>query len=218
MEVTVVRHSDDVRVQRPGASAASPLTYYRKKTRLGPGGRVFTGYGGRAELLWPGDASTVVVMGPGGVVLGDVQRDEPFVRFLDVSRARLFLTPEDRVELPGGAILRGDPVYPSGPVSVELAAPEILRVRNQSSRAGRIDYKTASLTLGAGDEIDLPLLAFGTSPVRGGRADPRDRRGRQRDRSPRTTGSSRSGGGDPAGSPGDIPAPDHGNGNEESCR
>ena len=164
-EASVVRHSDGVRIQRPGANASSPLSFWRKKVRLGPGGRVFTNAGGRAELVWVGDASSVLLMGAAGLALGDHRRDEPLVRFFEVSRARLFLTPEDRIELPGGAILRGDPTYPSGPFGLELIGPEILRIKNQSKREARIDYRTAALPLGAGDEIDLPLLTFGTSPV-----------------------------------------------------
>ncbi|MEW6072316.1 MAG: hypothetical protein AB1726_06910 [Planctomycetota bacterium] len=163
-ELTVVRHSDEVAVQYPGAPAGSRLTYWRKRARLSPGGRVITSAAGRAELLWPGDSSSVVMMGAGVAAIGDPRRDEPFVRFLEVSRALLQLTPEDRVELPGGAILRGDPAVASGPFSLELVAPEILRVRNQSTLGARIAYRAALLDLGPGDEVDLPLLASGTAP------------------------------------------------------
>ena len=42
-----------MRVQRPGANAASPLTFFRKKTRVAPGGRVFiaSGYGKGGAVL-----------------------------------------------------------------------------------------------------------------------------------------------------------------------
>jgi len=164
-EVQVVRHSDGVRVRQAGAVAGVPLTFYRKKARVTAGGTVITTGTGRAELIWPGDASSIVLHGTAVVHLGDPQRDQPLLSFREVAHARLLLTPEDRIELPGGAILRGDPVYTSGPFILDLVEDEVLRFTNQSKREARIDYRLAVLELGPGDEVDLPLLPFGTGPL-----------------------------------------------------
>ena len=45
------------------------------------GAAVIVGPGGRAELLWEGDASSVVLFGDAVCVVGDPTRDEPMVRF-----------------------------------------------------------------------------------------------------------------------------------------
>ena len=163
-EVLVLRHSDPVLIQRAGAAASFPMAFYRKRERVGPGGRVSCGGGGRAEILWPGDASSVVLFDGGMVRVGDVDHDEPLVTFLDVTRARLVLTPEDRVELVGGAVLRGDPARESGPFLVERLGRELLRVSNHSKQDARVLFRDDALDLRSGDALDLPVLAEGARP------------------------------------------------------
>ena len=51
-EVVVVRHGDLVSIRRPGANAGFPMRFYDKRLRLGSGGWVQTGTGGRAEVTW----------------------------------------------------------------------------------------------------------------------------------------------------------------------
>lgn len=165
VEALVVRHSDPVLIQRPGEAASFPLAFYRKRERVRAGGRVTCGSGGRAELLWPGDASSVVLFDGGALEVGDVASEAPFVRFLDVARARLVLTPEDQVELVGGAILRGDPVRDSGPFVVERLGRELLRISNRSKMDGRVLFREETLELRSGDALDLPLLAQGGAPL-----------------------------------------------------
>ncbi|MDF1798849.1 MAG: hypothetical protein P1V81_06710, partial [Planctomycetota bacterium] len=46
-EVVVVRHGDLVSIRRPGATAGVPLRVYDKPRRLGSGGWVVCGTGGR---------------------------------------------------------------------------------------------------------------------------------------------------------------------------
>ena len=60
-EVVVLRHGDPVSVRRPGSIAGFPLTFHQKRLRVGSGGFVLSGRGGRAEVLWPGtDRKSVV--------------------------------------------------------------------------------------------------------------------------------------------------------------
>ncbi len=164
LETVVIRHADPVQVSPGGGLGSYPLTFYRKRERLDSGSWVICGAGGRAELFWPGDASSVVLFDEGVVEIGEPLRDEPLVHLRSVSHARLMLTPEDRVKLTGGAILRGDPVYPSGPFVVERLRNDILRVTNQSKRPSLVTYRDAKLDLGPGDAVDLPILASGSTP------------------------------------------------------
>jgi len=152
------RHSDPVWLRPPGAPDDFPLPFYRKRERVAVGAGVRTGYGGRAELLWLDDASSMTLFDECHVVLGDPEIDEPLVRFLEVSRALLTLTPEDRIGLPGGAILRGDPIEPSGPFHLERWAPEYLRLTNQSKRPALISFREADLELAPGDSLEFPWL------------------------------------------------------------
>ncbi len=159
LETLVVRHSDPVRVRRPDSDAGYPLAYYHKRERLPSGSWVYCEAGGRAEILWPGDASSVLFSGPSAAIIGEPTRDEALVSLQRVTYARLILTPEDRVALPGGAILRGDPVAPSGPFVLERLTGELLRLTNQSSQTVQLQYRDSLIDLSPADAVDLPLMS-----------------------------------------------------------
>ncbi len=164
----VQRDSDPVYVRRAGERGEVLLPFFRKRERLTAGAGVRTGARGRAEILWAPDASTLVLFDEARVTLGDPEQDEPMVHMYSVTRALLLVTPEDLVELPGGALLRGDPSENSGPILLERVPVEILRTTNQTKHTLRIDYRDLSLELGPGESIDLPDLPpnmGGSAPV-----------------------------------------------------
>jgi hypothetical protein len=163
-QAVVVRQSDPVVVRRAGASDGFALAFWRRRERLEPGGTVWVGAGGRAEILWPGDASSVKLFEGGAVVIGDPTRDEPLVRFEDLVDAVLVLTPEDRVVLPGGAELRGDSVQPSGPFFLTRVGEGLVRVTNQAKRSALLSYRDERLELAPSSAVDVPVLAAGTRP------------------------------------------------------
>lgn len=162
--VTVQRDSDPVWIRRPGERGDYGLPFYQKRERVPVGTLVRTGAGGRAELLWSPDATTLALFDEGRVTLGDPERDEPLLTFHSVTRALLVLTPEDRVELVGGPLLEGDSLSTTGPILLESAPGSILRVTNQSKLLARIRYRVEQLELGPGESIDLPILARGAEP------------------------------------------------------
>lgn len=163
--VIVQRDSDPVWIRRPGEGAEYSLPFHRKRERIAAGAGVRTGSGGRAEVLWADDASAVILFDKCALSVGDPEVDEPIVRFHTVTRALLSLTPEDRVALPGGALLRGDPAQPTGLLLVEEAGVELVRVTNQSKLMVRISYREADLDLSPGETIDLPVPSFGSVPL-----------------------------------------------------
>ena len=167
-ESLVLRHSDPVWIVQPGAQAGYPLSYYRKRERVRSATRVIVGSGGRAELNWPGDATAIVLYEVSQVVLGDPERDEPLVRFDEITRALLRLTPEDRIILPGGAELRGSASDESGPFLVRRLDREILRINNQSDEGGRVLLRGTVLELAPGDSIDLPILELSRDTLSSG--------------------------------------------------
>ena len=166
--VTVQRNSDPVWVRRPGSRGDRALAFHKKRERVPVGSLVRTGAGGRAELLWSPDASTVALFDDSRVTLGDPGRDEPLVTFHAVARALLILTPEDRVELVGGARLAGDALETTGPIELERVVGSLLRVTNQSKLRVAIDCRDLRLELGPGESLDLPLLAGGSAPAEDG--------------------------------------------------
>ncbi len=163
--VTVQRNSDPVWVRRPGTRGDYALPFHRKRERVPTGTLVRTGAGGRAELLWSPDATSVALFDEGRVTLGDPGRDEPLVRFHSVSRALLVLTPEDRVELVGGARLAGDSFQTTGPILLESLPSTLLRVTNQSKLVVTLACRDERLELGPGESLDLPLLVGGLAPL-----------------------------------------------------
>lgn len=162
---TVTRHADPVEIRRPGALDAFPMRFWDKMQRVAAGTEIRTRAGGRAELTWPGDATTVVLSDGGSLVLGDPALGEPLVRLLEVTHARLSLTPEDRIGLPGGAELRGDDEVAAGPFVLRRTAVELVRLTNQSGRTGLLRFRDVALELGPGEAVDLPLVAS-SAPAR----------------------------------------------------
>lgn len=166
VDAVVVRHSDPVRVRRAGTSGASSLAFYRKRERLGAGDAVQCGAGGRAEVFWPGDASSVLATDETVLTLGEPSREEPLLTFDRITKVSLMLTPEDRVALEGGAELRGDPVFPSGPIVLDRLRYDLLRLTNQSLRPCTLHFLDGVVEVVAGDTVDVPILASGAEPFR----------------------------------------------------
>lgn len=162
--VTVQRESDPVWVRRAGERGDSVLPFYRKRERITAGALVRTGAGGRAELLWAPDASALALFDEGRVTVGDPARDEPMLRFHSLTRAILVLTPEDRVELVGGAILAGDPLESTGTILLESLPASRLRLTNQSKRLATVAFRDERLEVGPGESIDLPVPVGGSAP------------------------------------------------------
>lgn len=167
--VTVQRESDPVWVRRAGERGDSALAFYKKRERITAGTLVRTGAGGRAELLWAPDASALALFDEGRVTVGDPARDEPMLRFHSLTRAVLVLTPEDRVELVGGAILAGDPLETTGTLLLEALSASRLRLTNQSKRLATVSFRDERLEVGPGESIDLPVPAGGSAPRERGR-------------------------------------------------
>lgn len=109
-------------------------------------------------MIWPGDASNVVLFDNGAVRITNPETDEVLLEFLAVSRCLLHLTPEDRVVLPGGSLLRGDAVQPSGPFLLEKLGAQCLRLTNQSKLSALLRYREAEVELVPGESVDLPRL------------------------------------------------------------
>ncbi|MCZ6596259.1 MAG: hypothetical protein O7B99_01325 [Planctomycetota bacterium] len=163
-EVVVFRLSDPVMVRRSGEPVGYPMRFYSKKERLKSGSWVLVAAGGRAEILWPDDASSVVIFDEGVCVIGEPSREESMLSFRKITRARLMLTPEDRVELMGGAVLTGSPERTSGPFVLDRIKDDILRVINQSKQVGQIAVRDGLIELRPGEYVDLPLLSAGGEP------------------------------------------------------
>ncbi|HVS19201.1 MAG TPA: hypothetical protein VMT18_11420 [Planctomycetota bacterium] len=158
-EVSVLRHSDPVRVRPAGALTGYPLAFFRKRARLSAGGSLVIAPGGRAEMLWP-SGSSVLLYGQAIAWVGSPTRGDPIVSFQELRSVRFDLMPGDRVELLGGAVLAGD----SGPYMVDRHSNEVLRVRNQSDGVVSIAFRDETFDLDPGQSIRLPLLSTGGSP------------------------------------------------------
>lgn len=158
-EVSVLRHSDPVRIRPAGSLTGYSLAFYRKRARLTAGGSMVVAPGGRAEILWP-SGSSVLVFGSAIVWIGSPSRGDPLVSFQELSSARFELMPGDRVELLGGGVLSGD----SGPYMVDRHTDEVLRVRNQSDGVVAIAFRDGNFDLDPGQTLRLPLLSSGGAP------------------------------------------------------
>ena len=155
----VVRISDPVHISRPGEISSFPLYYFRKQLRLNAGSWIFSGAGGRAEILY-GDSSRILLFDVTSGVVGSASRGEPMFFFEELSRASVTMENPEQVRLLGGAIL----ACTGGPFVIERIRPQILRVRNRSEHRGRVAYLEEVFLLDPGDVIDLPLLDEGTAP------------------------------------------------------
>jgi len=158
-EVLVVRHADPVQVRPAGQAAPHPLPFYNKQARVNAGSWVYSGAGGRVEVLWP-SGSSIVLYGRSTGAVGSSSRGDPLFFFREIERAQLNLTEGDRVELLGGAILLAE----AGPFVIEHPSSEILRIRNRSKRPGRVAFRTAIFDIDPGEVLDLPLLGAGGEP------------------------------------------------------
>lgn len=159
-EVLVLRISDPVYVRRPGEAQSFPLYFYSKQARMNAGSWVFSGAGGRVEVLYS-DNTSITLYGLGSGIVGSPSRQEPVFDLQQVDRARIDLTTLQQVRLLGGAILESS----TGPFVVERAEEGILRIRNRSKGVGRIAYREDILVLDPGEVVDLPVLDTGTGPV-----------------------------------------------------
>lgn len=158
-EVSVLRHSDPVRIRPAGALTGYPLAFYRKRARLTAGGSLVVAPGGRAEILWP-SGSSVLLLGSAIAWIGSPSRGDALISFQELTSARLDLMPGDRVQLLGGGVLSGD----SGPYMIDRQSGEVLRVRNQSDGVVAIAFRDGNFELDPGQNLRLPLLSAGGAP------------------------------------------------------
>ena len=84
-EVLVVRIADPVHVRRPGEASSYPLHFYSKQSRMNAGTWVFSGSGGRLEVLYPENTS-IMLYGLGSGVVGSESRGEPIFFFRELDR------------------------------------------------------------------------------------------------------------------------------------
>ena len=152
----VRRQSDAVRIQRPGTPDAYDLSHANPTDEVAAGSVVLTQGPGRAELLWLGSVASVTMFGPSSLRIGDLTRGEPRVALLAVDRVRVTLAPGDRFELPGGAILRGDPEFETGPFLVSNSGVGVVQVANQSPRAATLEVGPLVHELFGGAVVDVP--------------------------------------------------------------
>lgn len=163
-EVVVLRHGDPVSVRRPSSSAGFPLTFHHKRLRVGSGGWVLSGTGGRAEVLWPGTASAVQLFDKSAAMVGEPSRAEPILSLAHCAYARIELAPGDRVALVGGAELVGDETLDSGPFDFKTVGRDRIAVTNNGRTLSNVLFLDEVLSLGPGERIELPILPGGASP------------------------------------------------------
>lgn len=163
-EVIVLRHGDPVSVRRPSSTAGFPLAFYNKRLRLGSGGWVLSGTGGRAEVLWPGTASAVQLFDKSSAMIGEPTRAEPILTLERCAFARIELAPGDRVALVGGPELVGDALQDSGPFAFETVARDRIAITNNGRNVATILFLDEELRLGPGELLELPILAGGAGP------------------------------------------------------
>ena len=152
--------ADPVQLKPAGEHAAFPLRYFDKRRRTNAGSWVFVSAGGKAELLWPDNGTTVVLFDLCTGIVGSPSSGEPNFILRDVQRAEFMLSDGDQIELMGGALLTAD----SGPWLVERRSFDILRVKNQSKEPGEVAYREANFVISPGHAVDLPLGTTGGAP------------------------------------------------------
>ncbi len=158
-EVLVVRHADPVQVRPAGLPSSFPLSFYNKSLRVTSGSGVYSSPGGRAEVLWPG-GNSIVLLGRSAGIVGSKSKGESAFLLRQIERVLVVFNNDDQVELIGGARLSAH----SGPFVLDHTREDILRIKNQSKAAGQIAYREAVLALDPGEVVDLPLLELGAHP------------------------------------------------------
>lgn len=158
-EVLVQRHADPVQVRPAGLLSSYPLRFYAKSKSMRAGSSVYTGAGGRAEVLFPG-GSSITLFGTGVGIVGSTSRGEPLFLFQQVDRAHITTATRETVQLVGGAELR----MQGGPVLVESLRADLLRVLNQSKGAIDVAYRDVVIALDPGEKVDLPVHAEEGTP------------------------------------------------------
>lgn len=160
-EVLVVRHADPVKVRPAGRTGGFPMTFFEKSVRVHSGSSVSVAPGGRVEILW-GDGTSILMSDRGFGLVGSPSRGEGLFTFLEVTSAWIDLAGEEQLDLVGGARLSAS----SGPIVLERARADVLRVRNQSKAGARVSFREDVLELDPGQAVDLPLLSAGGTPTR----------------------------------------------------
>jgi len=163
-EVIVLRHGDPVSVRRPSSTAGFPLTFHNKRLRVGSGGWVLSGTGGRAEVLWPGTSSAVQLFDKSSAMVGEPSRAEPILSLAHCAYARIELAPGDRIALVGGAELKGDDTLDAGPFDFQTVSRDRIAVTNNGRTLSKILFLQEELILGPGERLELPILPGGASP------------------------------------------------------
>ena len=164
-EVIVIRLSDPVVVRQAGATAGYPLTVYQKQERLRSGASVLCAAGGRCEIMWPNEASSVLIFDEGVCDVGEPSRGEPLVSFKKLTRVRVLLAKDASVGLMGGAILRGAAGESSGPFLLDRTRDDIVKLTNQSKLPCTVSFREEELVLSPGEVMRLPLLEAGGAPI-----------------------------------------------------
>jgi hypothetical protein len=158
-EVLVQRHADPVQVRPAGLMSSYPLRFYAKSKALRAGSSIYTGAGGRAEVLFP-DGGSITLFGTGVGIVGSTSRGEPLFRFQQLDRALVTTAAPARLHLVGGSELR----LKGGPVLVESLRADLLRVLNQSKAAVEVATREVVITLDPGDKVDLPVIGEEGAP------------------------------------------------------
>jgi len=165
VEVLVYRHADPVQVRLPESPTAFPLTFFRRNRRMNSGAWVHCGAGGRAEVLWPTDGARVLLFDNSVCRIGEPTRGEPAVRFEELTRAELSLSPGAITELPGGSLLTGPPDSKAGPYLIQQIYSELLRIFNQSGAPAYLRFREVEIVIGPGERVDIPLIEAGGAPI-----------------------------------------------------
>lgn len=167
-EVEAIRHGSPVQVRRAGTNGYFPLRAHAKRIRLSAGASIATGTGGRAELIWPGSPTIVILFDDCIAAAGEPTRDEPLVTFLQLGSARLRLTEHDRVRLPGGCelVAEVEPGLVAGPIKLSSPDRDTVRLENQSTALFRVAFRDEELLVSPGEVLDVPILDDGSAPIR----------------------------------------------------
>jgi len=163
-EVVVLRHGDPVQIRRPGAPVGFPMTYYDKRQRLGSGGWVLSGMGGRAEIIIPGSSSSVNMFDRGALQIGEPTRAEPLLTLLHCDRASIHLAPGARIALVGGIQIEGDPILEGGPFDFRTTGRDRIEISNHGRSICTLLFRDQVLALGPGEVFELPILPGGSGP------------------------------------------------------